>query len=165
MPPIEEISGTYRADIRHLSPPSPPACFFASFLRYNLHMSGFFRNFATDMKKIIMILLAVALVVVGCKDRTSEKMQQAQVLRDQARTEFLDSALQKAQQELAQTDSLLEAAKVRHQQLQQAIKKDPYSKRLERELTEARRLVDSLQVSWNTQGAKIKYLHRKQKQP
>jgi hypothetical protein len=87
------------------------------------------------------------------------------VLRDQARTEFLDSALQRAQQELAQTDSLLEVAKVRHQQLQQAIKKDPYSKRLERELTEARRLVDSLQVSWNTQGAKIKYLHRKQKQP
>ncbi len=117
------------------------------------------------MKKMIMILLAVALVVVGCKDRTSEKMQQAQVLRDQARTEFLDSALQRAQQELAQTDSLLEVAKVRHQQLQQAIKKDPYSKRLERELTEARRLMDSLQVSWNTQGAKIKYLHRKQKQP
>ena len=50
-----------------------------------------------------MILLAVALVVVGCKDRTSEKMQQAQMLRDQARTEFLDSALQRAQQELAQT--------------------------------------------------------------
>ena len=122
-------------------------------------------TFATDMKKMIMILLAVALVVVGCKDRTSEKLQQAQVLRDQARTEFLDSALQKAQQELAQTDSLLEVAKVRHQRLQEAIKKDPYSKRLERELTEARRLVDSLQVSWNTQGAKIKYLHRKQKQP
>ena len=117
------------------------------------------------MKKITMILLAAALVVVGCKDRTKEKLQQAQALRDQARTEFLDSALQKAQQELAQTDSLLEAAKVRHQQLQEAIKKDPYSKRLERELTEARRIMDSLQVSWNTQGAKIKYLHKKQKQP
>lgn len=128
-------------------------------------MSGFFRNFATDMKKITMILLAVVPVVVGCKDRTSEKLQQAQVLRDQARTEFLDSALQKAQQELAQTDSLLEAAKVRHQQLQEATKKDPYSKRLEREMTEARRIMDSLQVSWNTQGAKIKYLHKKQKQP
>ena len=126
---------------------------------------GFFCTFAADMKKITMILLAAALVVVGCKDRTGEKLQQAQVLRDQARTEFLDSALQKAQQELAQTDSLLEAAKVRHQQLQEAIKKDPYSKRLERELTEARCIMDSLQVAWNTQGAKIKFLHKKQKQP
>ena len=136
-----------------------------SFSALNLQVSGFLHTFAADMKKITMILLAAALVVVGCKDRTGEKLQQAQVLRDQARTEFLDSALQKAQQELAQTDSLLEAAKVRHQQLQEAIKKDPYSKRLERELTEARRIMDSLQVSWNTQGAKIKYLHKKQKQP
>ena len=31
MPPIEEISGTYRADIRHLSPPLAASVLFREF--------------------------------------------------------------------------------------------------------------------------------------
>ena len=117
------------------------------------------------MKKGFMILLAGTLMLSACKDRKSEKMQQAQMLRDQARTEFLDSALHQAQLDLAQTDSLLEELKKVHEQWQTNIKDNPYSKQLERDLTEARRVRDSLQVEFDTQCAKIKYLHRKQKQP
>ena len=135
--------------------------FILSFARFSLPLQTRKR---CCMKKVIWILLAVVLMVAGCKDRKSEKMQQAQVLRDQARTEFLDSALQQAQAELAQTDSLLEAAKKRHRQLEGSIKDNPYSKQLERDLTETRRVRDSLQVAFDTQCAKIKYLHRKQKQ-
>ena len=117
------------------------------------------------MKKVIIILLAGTLMVVSCKDRKSEKMQQAQELRDQAREEFLDSALHQAELDLKRTDSLLEEMKKVHEQLQGNIKNTPYSKQLERDLTEARRIRDSLQVEFDTQCAKIKYLHRKQKQP
>ena len=91
------------------------------------------------MKKGFMILLAGTLMLSACKDRKSEKMQQAQML--------------------------LEELKKVHEQLQTNIKDNPYSKQLERDLTEARRVRDSLQVEFDTQCAKIKYLHRKQKQP
>ena len=117
------------------------------------------------MKKLTIVLLAGMLMVAGCKDRKSDKMSQAEALREEARAEFLDSALQQVQQELAQTDSLLEEMKRLHDKLQGDIKTKPYSKQLEYDLTETRRLRDSLQVEFDTQCAKIKYLHRKQKQP
>ena len=113
------------------------------------------------MKKLTIVLLAGMLMVAGCKDRKSEKMSQAEALREEARAEFLDSALQQVQQELAQTDSLLEAAKKRYETLMKQMKSNPYSKQLEHELTEARCIQDSLRVQWNTQGAKIRAIKLK----
>ena len=40
------------------------------------------------------------------------------------------------------------------------MKQNPYSKQIERDLTEARRLKDSLQVRFDTQCEKIKYIHK-----
>ena len=74
---------------------------------------------------------------------------------------FQEASLKQAQQELAQTDSLLEAAKKRYETLMKQMKSNPYSKQLEHELTEARCIQDSLRVQWNTQGAKIRAIKLK----
>ena len=81
---------------------------------------------------------------------------------------YKEASLKKAQAELAQTDSLLEAAKAHYSRLQQELLSGQWVKgqgvkNKEHEMTEARRLVDSLQVQFDTQCAKIKYIHRRQK--
>ena len=81
---------------------------------------------------------------------------------------YKEASLKKAQAELAQTDSLLEAAKAHYSRLQQELLSGQWVKgqgvkNKEHEMTEARRLVDSLQVQFVTQCAKIKYIHRRQK--
>lgn len=81
---------------------------------------------------------------------------------------YKEASLKKTQAELAQTDSLLEAAKARYSRLQQELLSGQWIKgqgvkSKEHEMTEACRLVDSLQVQFDTQCAKIKYIHRRQK--
>ena len=81
---------------------------------------------------------------------------------------YKEASLKKTQAELARTDSLLEVAKARYSLLQQELLNGQWvkgqgAKNKENEMTEARRLVDSLQVQFDTQCAKIKYIHRKQR--
>lgn len=81
---------------------------------------------------------------------------------------YKEVSLKKTQSELARTDSLLEAAKARYSRLQQELLNGQWVKgqgamSKEHEMTETRRLVDSLQVQFDTQCAKIKYIHRKQR--
>ena len=45
MPPFEEISGTYRADIRHLSPPLAASVLFGC-LFCNKDTRGFYKHMA-----------------------------------------------------------------------------------------------------------------------
>ena len=84
--------------------------------------------------------------------------------RRQALRLFQEVSLKQAQEDLARTDSLLEDVKRRQDRLQAAMKQNPYSKQIERDLTEARRLKDSLQVRFDTQCEKIKYIHKKMKE-
>ena len=145
-------------------------------------------------KRIIAVLAVMAMLTTGCQPkenpeakallerarteygegRYSEALATIEQLRRdhpqaiderrQALTLFQDVALKQAQTDLARTDSLLEAMKLRYEQRQTRIKTSPYSKQLEGELTETRRLRDSLQVRFDTQCAKIKYIHKKQKE-
>ncbi len=88
--------------------------------------------------------------------------------RKEALKLFQDASLKQAQQDLSRTDSLLELAKQRYDVLQhelltgQWLKSDVNKK--QEEMTEARRQRDSLQVRFDTQCAKIRYIHRKQKE-
>ena len=82
--------------------------------------------------------------------------------RRAALTLFQNVSLKQAQADLAHTDSLLQKVNQRHQTLQQQMKQNPYSKELERNLTQARQLRDSLQIRWSALGAKIRLIHKRQ---
>lgn len=84
--------------------------------------------------------------------------------RRQALRLFQEVSLKQAQEDLARTDSLLEDVKRQQDRLQAAMKQNPYSKQIEHDLTEARRLRDSLQVRFDAQCEKIKYIHKKMKE-
>ena len=84
--------------------------------------------------------------------------------RRQALRLFQEVSLKQAQEDLARTDSLLEDVKRQQDRLQAAMKQNPYSKQIEHDLTEARRLRDSLQVRFDTQCEKIKYILKKMKE-
>ncbi|MBQ8656520.1 MAG: hypothetical protein IJ527_05660 [Prevotella sp.] len=81
---------------------------------------------------------------------------------------YKQASLKLAEQQLAQTDSLLEAAKERYNSLQYELLHHQWTKAnlsyKQHELTRARLRMDSLQVEFDTQCAKIKLIHRKSKQ-
>lgn len=81
---------------------------------------------------------------------------------------FQKASLKQAQEDLARTDTLLESAKKRYDMLQHELLTGQWLKgdiqKKQQEMTEARRLRDSLQVRFDTQCAKIRYIHRKQKE-
>ncbi|MBR1688072.1 MAG: hypothetical protein IJ710_06000 [Prevotella sp.] len=88
-------------------------------------------------------------------------------VRRRALTLYQEASLRHAQDELARTDSLLEAAKQDYSQLQALLQTGRMSdsdwQQMQPKLTQARRRRDSLQVQFDTQCAQIKYIHRKQK--
>lgn len=88
--------------------------------------------------------------------------------RKEALKLFQDASLKQAQQDLARTDSLLELAKKRYDVLQHELLTGQWLKtdvnRKQQEMTDARRERDSLQVRFDTQCAKIRYIHKKQKE-
>lgn len=77
-------------------------------------------------------------------------------------------SLEQAQADLARTDSALQAVKARHTALKQEVdRKRANLTATEAELSElnlTRVKMDSLQVRFDVQCAKIKYIHRKQKE-
>ena len=91
------------------------------------------------MKKYILILLVVA-GLVACGNRRQQEVEQ---FRTKVRSEFLKEKLAKAQEELAHTDSLLQARGG--------------------EGDSTRGYLDSLEMAADVQGAQIRYIHKKQK--
>lgn len=85
--------------------------------------------------------------------------------RKAALTMFQMASLKQAQEDLARTDSLLQDVNQRHDALERQMKQNPYSKQVERELTQARQLRDSLQIRWSALGAKIRLIHKRQEEP
>lgn len=89
--------------------------------------------------------LGVLLLTTACGNK---REAQKEALRREVRKQFYDKELVKAQTELAHTDSLL-------QQAQEGMDTLNVRQRI---------VVDSLRVAADVQGAKIRYIHKKQKE-
>ena len=97
------------------------------------------------MKKTYMMTALVALLLTACGNKHEE---QKEALRQEVRQQFFKTELLKAQRQLAQTDSLLRLAEA---------DTDTFNVR-------KRILLDSLKLEADVQGAKIRYIHKKQKE-
>ena len=97
------------------------------------------------MKKLSVMIILVALLLTACGNRR-EAEKEAQ--RQEVRKQFFASELVKAQRQLARTDSLLQLAEADADTFNVA-------KRI---------LLDSLKLEADVQGAKIRYIHKKQKE-
>lgn len=88
--------------------------------------------------------------------------------RKKALTLYQDISLKQAQEDLARTDSLLQAADRDYQSMKAKV--DEHKKKLRATaeeltgLTLAKMKLDSLKVRFDVQCAKIKYIHKKQKE-
>ena len=91
------------------------------------------------MKKLSVMIILVALLLTACGNRREA---------EKVRKQFFASELVKAQRQLARTDSLLQLAEADADTFNVA-------KRI---------LLDSLKLEADVQGAKIRYIHKKQKE-
>lgn len=109
-----------------------------------------------------MTIFAAALLLAACGSNSRRAEIEA---RKAALIHKQDSALAASQQELAVVDSALEAVKQAYEQKKAVV--EQHQKDLvatEEELTALTRLRvhrDSLQVQWETLGAKIRYIRKK----
>ena len=97
------------------------------------------------MKKLSVMIILVALLLMACGNRREAEKE---ALRQEVRKQFFASELVKAQRQLARTDSLLQLAEADADTFNVA-------KRI---------LLDSLKLEADVQGAKIRYIHKKQKE-
>ena len=102
-------------------------------------------TFAREMKKLSVMIILVALLLTACGNRREAEKE---ALRQEVRKQFFASELVKAQRQLARTDSLLQLAEADADTFNVA-------KRI---------LLDSLKLEADVQGAKIRYIHKKQKE-
>ena len=91
------------------------------------------------------MIILVALLFTACGNRREAEKE---ALRQEVRKQFFASELVKAQRQLARTDSLLQLAEADADTFNVA-------KRI---------LLDSLKLEADVQGAKIRYIHKKQKE-
>ena len=117
----------------------------SNFFTFHDSLLPFFITFAPDMKKSMVIILLTAGLLMSCQ---GNRQQQKDQLRQQLRSEYYQQELEKAQRELAHTDSLL-----------QVLEADLDSLNVDHRL-----LLDSLSHEADVQGARIRYLHRKQQE-
>lgn len=89
-------------------------------------------------------------------------------VRKRALALYQDIALRQAQDALARTDSALQATKARYAVLKDSVEKKRASLTATKaelsELNHTKARIDTLQVAFDTQCAKIKYIHKKQKE-
>ena len=97
------------------------------------------------MKKLSVMIILVALLLTACGNRREAEKE---ALRQEVRKQFFASEFVKAQRQLARTDSLLQLAEADADTFNVA-------KRI---------LLDSLKLEADVQGAKIRYIHKKQKE-
>ena len=117
----------------------------SKFFTFHYSLLPFFITFTPDMKKSMVITLLAASLLMACQQN---RQQQKDELRHQLRSEYYQQELEKAQHELAHTDSLL-----------QVLEADLDSLNVDHRLR-----LDSLSHEADVQGARIRYLHRKQKE-
>ena len=96
-------------------------------------------------RHLLYIITVVALCLAACGN---SRQRQVEDFRHQKRTEFYEEKLREAQQELAKTDSMLQIMEATGDSLniRQRIRQD------------------SLELQSEVLGAKIRYIHRKQKE-
>ena len=97
------------------------------------------------MKKLSITIILAALLLTACGNKHEAEKE---ALRMEVRKQFFASELVKAQQQLARTDSLLRQAEA-----------DPDTFNVAKRI-----LLDSLKLEADVQGAKIRYIHKKQKE-
>ena len=100
------------------------------------------------MRHFLTTVLAAAALLTACNGTGDKHRQQTEQYRQAARQQYYRQALSKAQDQLAMTDSLLRQAESDQDTLN-------VQKRIRR---------DSLRHAADVQGAKIRYIHRKQKE-
>lgn len=89
-------------------------------------------------------------------------------IRKRALELYQNISLKKAQEELARTDSMLQAVTNDYNYIKTKVEKDKAELRATaeelRKLNEMKVRLDSLKVCFDTECAKIKYIHKKQKE-
>ena len=115
------------------------------------------------MKKLLWILSAA--VLIGCSNNTTRTEIEA---RKQALKNKQETELKRSQDELAVVDSTLMAVKREYELMKQKVEKDKQELRATPEeltlLTKTRMRRDSLQTRFDVLCAKIRYIHKKQKE-
>ena len=116
------------------------------------------------MRRIIFILSSVILLT-AC---SGNKQREAIDARWKALRLHQETELKRAQEELAQTDSLLQLVQHDYEDLQTKVEKDKAALRATPEeltlLTQTRIKRDSLRTQCETLGAKIRYIRKKQEE-
>jgi hypothetical protein len=119
------------------------------------------------MKRKAVLLYATCLFAISVTMSCADKSRRAEIeQRNEALVHKQDSALAEAQQRLTLVDSMLEVAKAEHDKQHEWVMSN--STKLKDNSPEVLRLNqlrahrDSLQVEWETLGAKIKYIRKKQ---
>lgn len=113
---------------------------------------------------VIIALVAATLIAVSCNNSRRNEID----ARKAALKNKQDSTLLAAQKELSVVDSTLVVVKADYERM----KKEVEQHRAELKATEEELMTlnllrvkrDSLQVQWDLLGAKIKYIHQKQKE-
>ena len=100
------------------------------------------------MKKYILICVIIAGLLSACSGHGSKAQKRVDDYRLRARQHFYESELLKVQAELARTDSLLQEAEA-----------DPDTFNVDKRIRR-----DSLRLEADVQGARIRYIHKKQKE-
>ena len=115
------------------------------------------------MKKILLILLVA--VLTGCPSNTTRKEIET---RREALKQKQETELKKSQEELAIVDSTLEAVKREYEVMKVEVEKHKQQLCATADeltlLTKTRVRRDSLQTRFDVLCAKIRYIHKKQKE-
>lgn len=113
-----------------------------------------------------LLQLSVLFLTLSLFSACADKSRRAEIdARKAALKQKQDSSLTAAQQQLALVDSMLEVARAEHDSLHAWVMS--HSTKLKEQspevvrLNELRTRRDSLQVEWETLGAKIKYIRKK----
>jgi hypothetical protein len=109
-----------------------------------VHNSFFFLTFAAHMDNRVFTFFFVALLLTACGNK---REAQQKAVRQQIHTQYYEEQLAKAQAELARTDSLLQVCEASLDSLD----------------VNQRIRLDSLQRAVDVLGAKVRYIHKKQK--
>ena len=103
------------------------------------------RNNLADITLAVLIMAVVSVLCISCGDNREQRKQE---LRHELRSEFYSRELQKAQAELARTDSLMQIAEA-------TLDSADIGQRIR---------LDSLRLEADVLGAKIRYIHRNQQE-
>jgi len=117
-----------------------------------------------NIKTLLPVVFAAACLLAGCGNNRRAEIEQ----RRAALIHKQDSALAEAQQQLALFDQQLQQAEARYDSLSAAV--EQHRRQLSateqelRAVNQLRQRRDSLRVTCETLGAKIRYIHKRQRE-